>query len=92
MADERFELPPADVLAYQLSEAAADRFGDDAAQEYLFAFVHEILMLEPGVREHLAREVLADLKEAVTRVEDSRHSHATVRLIEDIERHWRSDD
>ena len=92
MSDERFELPDAATLAYQLAEAAANQFGDDAAGEYLADFVGEILMLEPGVRGHLAREVLADLKEAVTRVVDSRHSHATVRLIEDIERHWRSDD
>ena len=39
MSDERFELPDAATLAYQLAEAAANQFGDDAAGEYLADFV-----------------------------------------------------
>lgn len=86
-----FELPEAEVLAYQLAEAAADHFGEAAADEYLFAFVHEILMLEPGVRAHLAGLVLGGLCEEIAVREDPEHAFAAVELIRAIRAAWQNE-
>ncbi|MDP9476435.1 MAG: hypothetical protein M3R38_12265 [Actinomycetota bacterium] len=85
-----FELPDAETLAYQLSEAVADQEGDDQAQGYLAAFVDELLTLEPGLAERFADAVLTDLAEEVARREDSHFAHATVELIVQIQTEWRN--
>ncbi len=78
------ELPDAEILAYQLSEAVGDERGD-AAQEYLAAFVDELFVLEPGLAEHFADSVLADLTEEVVRREDPKYSHAVIELVKNIQ-------
>lgn len=85
-----FELPDAETLAYQLSEAVADQEGD-SAQEYLARFVDELFVLEPGLAERLTDTVLTDLAEEVARREDSHFAHATVELIAQIQTEWRND-
>ena len=90
MPERDFELPDADILAYQLSEAVADQEGD-AAQEYLVRFLDELLTLEPGLRSHFSDLLLGELKAEVVRREDSRHSRAVVALIEEIERDWENE-
>lgn len=85
-----FELPDAETLAYQLSEAAADQEGDDKAQAYLVEVVDEVMLLEPGVREHFSDLLLGELVEEIARREDPRHSHAVIELIKAIEQDWRN--
>jgi len=80
------------TFAYQLCEHVADVEGDEHAQEYLVEVVDEIMLLEPGVREHLSNALLADLKEELVRREDAKFVHATITLIEEIEQDWRNDD
>lgn len=84
------QLPEADILAYQMSEAAADQEGDEErAQAYLREFLDELMTLEPAVRQHFTDVVIGELKEEITRREDSRHAHAAVTLIEEIARSWK---
>lgn len=82
------ELPPADILALTLSEAAADEHGEAAAEGYLASFLDELFELEPALRQHFVGLVLTDLVEAVAQEEDPRHARAVVQLIEDIKARW----
>jgi hypothetical protein len=79
------------IFAYQLCEHVADVEGDEHAQEYLIEMVDEIMLLEPGIREHLSDALLGELKEELVRREDAKFVHATITLIEEIERDWRSE-
>lgn len=88
MTERDFELPDAETLAYQMSEAVTDQEGE-AAQEYLVRFMDELFQLEPGLRSHFSDLLLGELKEEVARQENSRHAHATVALIEEIEHSWK---
>jgi hypothetical protein len=87
MPERDFELPDAETLAYQMSEAVADQEGD-AAQEYLQRFLDELFQLEPGLRSYFSDLLLGELKEEVVRREDPKHSRAVVALVEDIEAAW----
>jgi hypothetical protein len=87
MTERDFELPDAETLAYQMSEAVADQEGD-AAQEYLQRFLDELFQLEPGLRSYFSDLLLGELKEEVVRREDPKHSRAVVALVEDIEAAW----
>lgn len=87
MSEERQD---PETLAYQLSEAFADQKGD-AAQEYLVRFVDELLVLDPGVKEHFVDTLLGELKEEVARRENPKYVHATIELIKAIEQDWRND-
>ena len=83
------ERQDAGTFAYALVEHVADQEGDDAAQAYLIEVVEEVMLLDPGVREHFSDALLTELKEKVARREDSHHAHATVELISQIEQDWR---
>lgn len=85
------ERQDAGVFAYGLMEYVADTEGDERAQGYLIEVVEEIMLLDPGVKEHVVETLLGELKEEIARREDPKHSHATIRLIEDIEQGWRND-
>lgn len=87
MPERDFELPDAETLAYQMSEAVADQEGA-AAQEYLQRFLDELFQLEPGLRSYFSDLLLGELKEEVVRREDPKHSRAVVALVEDIEAAW----
>lgn len=87
MPERDFELPDAETLAYQMSEAVADQEGA-AAQEYLQRFLNELFQLEPGLRSYFSDLLLGELKEEVVRREDPKHSRAVVALVEDIEAAW----
>ncbi len=84
------ERQDAGTFAYTLVEHIADVEGDENAQAYLVEMVEEIMLLDPGVREHLSDLLLTELKEEIARCEDSRHSRAVVGLIEQIENDWRN--
>ena len=88
MAGEERQDP--EMMAYTFSEHVADQEGDDA-QAYLAAFLDELLVLEPGLREHFSDMLLTELKEEIARREDSQHAHATIELISQIEQDWRND-
>ena len=79
-----------ETMALTFSEHVADTEADPDG--YLAAFAEELLTLEPALRQHLSDLLLTDLKEEIVRRDDSKYSHATVRLIEDIEQDWRNDD
>jgi hypothetical protein len=81
MPERDFELPDAETLAYQMSEAVADQ-EEDAAQEYLQRFLDELFQLEPGLRSYFSDLLLGELKEEVVRREDPKHSRAVVALVE----------
>ena len=81
MPERDFELPDAETLAYQMSEAVADQEGD-TAQEYLQRFLDELFQLEPGLRSYFSDLLLGELKEEVVRREDPKHSRAVVALVE----------
>lgn len=89
MCEHEGTLPTPDILAYTMSEAVADQEGD-TAQEYLIAFMDELLTLEPGLREHFSDTLLTELKEELIQREDAKLVHATVTLIESIEQDWRN--
>lgn len=82
------EAQDAGTFAYTLIEHLADEHGE-GAQAYLIEVVDEVMLLEPGVREHFADLLLGELCEEVARREDARHSHATVELISAIQADWR---
>ncbi len=79
-----------EMFAYTLVEHLADEHAE-GAQAYLTAVVDEVMLLEPGVREHFSDLLLEELCEEVARREDPRHSHAIVTLIRDIAEDWRQD-
>ena len=85
------ERQDAGTFAYTLVEHLADEHGDDDAQAYLIEVVEEVMLLDPGVKEHVVDAVLADLKEDIARREDSRYSHAIVQLIAQIQTDWSND-
>ena len=71
-------------------EHLADEHGD-GAQAYLIEIVDEVMVLEPGVREHFSDLLLGELCEEIARREDPKHSHATVELIAAIQAGWRQE-
>lgn len=85
------ERQDASIFAYTLVEHVADLHGDDAADDYLAEVVSEVMDLCPGVKERFVAAVLADLADEIARREDSRFSHATIELINQIEADWRND-
>jgi hypothetical protein len=80
----------AGTFAYQLSEHIADRVGDEHADAYLAEVVGELMLLCPGLRNHLSDVLLTELKEEIAKREDPRYAHATITLIETIEDGCRS--
>ena len=75
-----------EMMAYTFSEHVADQEGD-AAQEYLIAFLDELLTLEPGVRQHFSDALLGELKEEI-RQDQGTLSGFPVACIETVERRW----
>ena len=72
------------IFAYQLCEHVADVEGDEHAQEYLIEVVGEIMLLEPGLREHFAGALLVDLVEELIR----RGSAICAKRVTEIAEHW----
>jgi len=79
------------ALARPLVGYVAGLFGEEAAQDALVRLIDEVFELEPGVQQHFADTLLADLKEEVARRDDPRHARAVVGLIEEIENHWKGE-
>ena len=58
--------------------------------EHLDRFCDALLEAAPGFAERVSDMVLDGLKEEIARREDSRHSHAAIELIRQIEQDWRN--
>lgn len=76
--------------AYTYTEAVADEIGEEQVHPYFVALTDELFQLVPGLREHFADTVLAELCEDVARREDPKHAHATVELVTQIQTDWRN--
>ncbi len=78
-----------DMLAYTMSEYVHDTEPEPDA--YLRRFLEELLMLEPGLRQHVSDLVIGDLKGEVLR-DDTDFAYAVHNAIVSIETKWRNDD
>ena len=87
MAAFDFSDPATD--AYSYSEAVADALDGEEAERYFRDLINELFELHAALRRHFSDLLLIELKEAITREEDSRYAHATITLIERIEQDWR---
>ena len=76
--------------AYSYTEAVADELGEERVQSYFEALTDEFFQLLPGLREHFSDMLLTELKKEIAGREDSRHTHATIELISQIEQDWRN--
>lgn len=85
------DLPDAPMFAYQLVEHVADHAGDGRADAYLTETVREVMELAPAVKEAVVADLMTELKEEIARREDSRHAHATITLVGEIENDWRNE-
>lgn len=74
------ERQDAGIFAYTLVEHVADQEGDENAQSYLIEVVDEVMLLEPGVKEHFTDMLLTELVEEMHRL-GARHCAALVELI-----------
>ena len=71
-------------FAYGLVEHVADVEGDENAQAYLIEVLDEVMLLEPGLREHFAGALLVDLVEELMR----RGSAICAKRVTEIAEHW----
>lgn len=76
--------------AYTYSEAVADELGEEAVEPYFEVLVGELFGLVPGIKEKFSDGLLGELKEEIAQREDPKYAHATITLIESIEKEWRN--
>jgi hypothetical protein len=89
MADFDFADPAMD--AYRFTEAVSDELGEEAVEPYFGVLVGELFGLVPGLRERFSDRLMEELMEEVVRREDSRHAHATITLMQNIQTDWRNE-
>ena len=89
---DRIKSTPTDFQGHEdVPEDAAHALVEALDPAHLERFADALLEAAPALREHFVATVLEELSEEVARREDSRHAHATVELISQVEQDWRND-